>query len=242
MPESRNASPTYRLRSVCVDYPTPAGPVAGARDITLDIPASGMTVLAGPSGSGKSTLLRVLGLFERPDRGTVELDGTDLAALSHGRRRALRRDRISLVFQNPVENLLPQLSVTDNLRAAAESATRNDVPDGLLDELGLEGTGDWSVTALSGGQQQRLAFGCALARHTSVILADEPTSQLDDASATRVLDILHRLAERDLTVVVTSHDDRLIDLATRVVRLHDGALQNGGAPAETGPWKGDDTS
>ncbi|MCP2251504.1 putative ABC transport system ATP-binding protein [Prauserella aidingensis] len=227
MPESPTVTPAYRLRSVCVDYPTPAGPVAGARDVTLDIPATGMTVLAGPSGSGKSTLLRVLGLFERPDRGTVELDGTDLARLSHRRRRALRRDRISLVFQNPVENLLPQLSVAGNLRAAAESAGRN--PDELgdvLGELGLGGTGGWSVTALSGGQQQRLAFGCALARRTPVILADEPTSQLDDTSATRVLDVLRRLTDRSLTVVVTSHDGRLIDLATRVVRLRDGALHD----------------
>lgn len=243
MPESPTVTPAYRLRSVCVDYPTPAGPVAGARDVTLDIPATGMTVLAGPSGSGKSTLLRVLGLFERPDRGTVELDGTDLARLSHRRRRALRRDRISLVFQNPVENLLPQLSVTGNLHAAAESAGRNpDELDDVLGELGLDDTGGWSVTALSGGQQQRLAFGCALARRTPVILADEPTSQLDDTSAARVLDVLRRLTERDLTVVVTSHDSRLVDLATRVVRLRDGALHDGpshnGDPRDHAPHNG----
>lgn len=238
MPESPTAQPTYRLRSVCVDYPTPAGPVAGARDITLDVPAVGMTVLAGPSGSGKSTLLRVLGLFERPDRGTVELDGTDVAGLSHRQRRTLRRERISLVFQNPVDNLLPQLSVNGNLRAAAESAGREHAPDTVLAELGLDGTGDWNVSALSGGQQQRLAFGCALARHTPVVLADEPTSQLDDDSAARVLDLLGQLAERDLTVVITSHDTRLIDLAARVAWLHDGALHSVGAPGDDGARKG----
>ncbi|MCR3718194.1 MULTISPECIES: ABC transporter ATP-binding protein [Prauserella salsuginis group] len=242
MPESPTGRATYRLRSVCVDYATPAGPVAGARDITLDVPASGMTVLAGPSGSGKSTLLRVLGLVERPDRGTVELDGTDVAGLSHRRRRALRRDRISLVFQNPVDNLLPQLSVTGNLRAAAESAGHDHTTDDdILGELGLDGTGDWSVSALSGGQQQRLAFGCALARRTPVILADEPTSQLDDVSAERVLDVLRRLADHDLTIVVTSHDGRLIDLATHLVRLRDGALHDVPPAGDTRTPKGVDT-
>ncbi|GAA1193157.1 ABC transporter ATP-binding protein [Prauserella alba] len=242
MPESPTDHVTYRLRSVGVDYATPAGPVAGARDVTLDIPASGMTVLAGPSGSGKSTLLRVLGLVEHPDRGSVELDGTAVTGLSHRHRRALRRDRISLVFQNPVDNLLPQLSVTGNLRAAAESAGHRHADDDILGELGLAGTCDWNVSALSGGQQQRLAFGCALARRTPVILADEPTSQLDDVSAARVLDVLRRLAARDLTVVVTSHDGRLIELATHLVRLRDGALHDVTPPEGHDPRKGAGTS
>ncbi|KAA9166556.1 ATP-binding cassette domain-containing protein [Amycolatopsis acidicola] len=208
-----------------MDYRTPAGVVTGLDDVTLRVPAGGITVFAGPSGSGKSTLLRVLGLFERPARGTLRFDGVDTATLRHSGRRALRRDRLGQVFQNPPENLLDYLSVADNLRAAAQSARRCCDPDEILGQLGLEGTGEWQVSALSGGQQQRLAFGCALARGSSVILADEPTSQLDEASADLVLGTLRYLAEREFAVLVASHDDRLIALGSRVARLRDGRLE-----------------
>ncbi|WP_083666072.1 ABC transporter ATP-binding protein [Saccharomonospora sp. CUA-673] len=217
----------FRLRSVGVEYVTPAGPVSGLRDVALDVARTGVTVLAGPSGSGKSTLLRLLGLVERPTTGTVAFDGTDVASLSHQRRRELRRRRLSLVFQNPLDNLLPALSVGENLHAAAESSDRDCVPEEILADLGLDGTAAWRIGALSGGQQQRLAFGCVLARGTDVVLSDEPTSQLDSASADLVLDTLRRLAGRGLTVVVTSHDPELIALGTHVVRLRDGAVDDG---------------
>lgn len=215
----------FELHEVGVDYWTPTATVAGVHDVTLTIPRKGITVLAGPSGSGKSTLLRVLGLFDRPTRGAVRFDGTDVLALRHAERRALRRDHLGLVFQSPTDNLLDYLSVADNLRAAAGPARRSCVPEEILAQLGLAGTRAWRITALSGGQQQRLAFGCALARGSSVVLADEPTSQLDEASADLVLDTLRALAAQDVAVVVTSHDERLIDLGTRVARLHNGLLE-----------------
>jgi putative ABC transport system ATP-binding protein len=219
------ADPVFELEGVGVDYPTPAGTVTGLHEVSIAVPRSGITVFAGPSGSGKSTLLRVLGLFERPVRGTLRFHGTDTGALGHSGRRALRREQLGLVFQNPPENLLDYLSVADNLRAAAQSARRGCEPERILGQLGLGGTGDWAISALSGGQQQRLAFGCALARGSSVILADEPTSQLDEASADLVLDTLRYLAEQDFAVLVASHDDRLIDLGTRIARLRDGRLE-----------------
>lgn len=221
MPSSVNV---FDLHGVGVDYVTPAGIVTGVDAVTLGIAPTGITVLAGPSGSGKSTLLRVLGLFERPARGRLYFRAADVGALSHTGRRAIRRHHLSQVFQNPTDNLLDYLTATKNLQAAAESADQVCEPDALLDQLGLGGTGSWPITALSGGQQQRLAFGCALARGSSVILADEPTSQLDEQSADLVLDTLRLLAVRDVALVVTSHDERLIDLGTRVVRLHDGRL------------------
>ncbi|TNC18909.1 ATP-binding cassette domain-containing protein [Amycolatopsis alkalitolerans] len=208
-----------------MDYPTPAGTVTGLHDVTIAVPRSGITVFAGPSGSGKSTLLRVLGLFERPARGTLRFDGTDTGPLRHPARRALRRDHLGLVFQNPPENLLDYLNVADNLRAAAQSARRRCEPEEILSRLGLAGTGSWHISALSGGQQQRLAFGCALARGSSVILADEPTSQLDEVSADLVLETLRYLAEHGFAVLVASHDDRLIELGTRIARLRDGRLE-----------------
>ncbi|WP_091676302.1 ABC transporter ATP-binding protein [Amycolatopsis marina] len=203
---------------------TPAGVVAGVDDVTLSVPATGITVLAGPSGSGKSTLLRVLGLFERPARGRLGFRGTDVGGLGHAGRRAIRRHDLSQVFQNPTDNLLDYLSAAKNLLAAAGSANQVCAPEVLLEQLGLGGTGSWPVSALSGGQQQRLAFGCALARGSSVVLADEPTSQLDEQSADLVLDTLRELARRNVALVVTSHDERLIELGTRVVRLHAGRV------------------
>ncbi|EWC59888.1 putative ABC transporter ATP-binding protein [Actinokineospora spheciospongiae] len=213
----------YEVRGVGVDYRTPAGVVSAVRGVDLDVPASGITVLAGPSGSGKSTLLRVLGLIDRPTAGTVVLDGADVGGLSHKRRRALRRDRIAMVFQAPPDNLIGHLSVGGNLRAAAESAGR-ETDLGVLEWLGIPGTRSWRVEALSGGQQQRLAFGCALARSPSVVLADEPTSQLDSASALLVLDVLTGLTERGVPVVAASHDSELVDRADRVVRLREGEV------------------
>jgi putative ABC transport system ATP-binding protein len=221
VPSSANV---FDLRGVGVDYVTPAGLVTGVHDMTLAVPPTGITVLAGPSGSGKSTLLWVLGLFERPARGQLYFRGADVGALTHAGRRAMRRHHLSQVFQNPTDNLLDYLTAAKNLQAAAESADQVCEPAPLLDQLGLGGTGSWPITALSGGQQQWLAFGCALARGSSVILADEPTSQLDEQSADLVLDTLRMLALREVALVVTSHDERLIELGTRVVRLHDGRL------------------
>ncbi|MBW4721305.1 ABC transporter ATP-binding protein [Saccharothrix obliqua] len=218
------AEHVLRLHGVGVEYRTPAGVVTAVSEVSLDVPAHGITVLAGPSGSGKSTLLRVLSLVERPTRGGVELRGTGTARLSSGARRALRRTEIALVFQNPADNLVAHLTVGDNLRAAAQAAGRTTTPDELLDQLGLPGTAAWKVNALSGGQQQRLAFGCALARGASVVLADEPTSQLDSRSADLVLETLADLARRAVPVVVASHDPRLIALADTRYDLRNGAL------------------
>ncbi len=221
--------PLYELRAAHVLYRTPTGVVPAVEDVTFDVPATGVTVLAGPSGSGKSTLLRVLGLIDRHTSGSVALQGRDVGRLSHARRRALRRDRIAMVFQSPPENLIAHLSVGQNLRAAAQSAGLPDADPGILDWLGIPGTGSWKVGALSGGQQQRLAFGCALARKPAVVLADEPTSQLDATSAALVLDVLARLAADGVPVVAASHDDELISLGDRVVRLREGRVQGAAA-------------
>jgi ABC-type lipoprotein export system ATPase subunit len=218
------ADHVLRVREVGVDYRTPGGTVTAVSDITLDVPSTGLTVLAGPSGSGKSTLLRVLSLVERPTLGSVELRGLGTTRLSSKARRALRRKEIALVFQNPADNLINHLSVGDNLRAAAQAAGQAERPDELLAQLGLPDTASWQVSALSGGQQQRLAFGCALARGATVVLADEPTSQLDSASADLVLETLADLSRRGVPVVVASHDPRLISLADKTFVLSDGQV------------------
>ncbi|UVS79338.1 ABC transporter ATP-binding protein [Actinokineospora sp. UTMC 2448] len=218
-------APLFEVDRVRVEYPTPAGPVPALEEVTVTVPADGLTVLAGPSGSGKSTLLRVLGLIDRPTAGSVRVSGRDVGGLGHRQRRLLRRDRIALVVQYPPENLIGHLTVGQNLRAAAESARVPADPDAVLGWLGIPDTADWRVEALSGGQQQRLAFGCALARRPAVVLADEPTSQLDAASAALVLDVVDRLVADGVPVVVASHDDEVIARAHRVVRLREGRIE-----------------
>lgn len=208
----------YEIRDVVHRYRTPSGEVTAVHDATFDIPADGLTVLAGPSGSGKSTLLRILGILERPTHGTVSLRGNDTTGLGERARRKLRRS-VHLVFQNPVDNLFGYLDVRDNLRAAAQLAGAPDPGIGLLDRLGLPGTADHAISALSGGQQQRLAFLTALAAGANVVLADEPTSQLDAKSAELVIETMVDLVGLGVTVVAASHDDAVLDVAARVHRL-----------------------
>lgn len=185
------------------------GQVRAVSGMSLTI-APGLTVLSGPSGSGKSTLLRVLSLVERPSSGEVFVHGQPTSALSWSALRTLRRKEIAVVFQNPADNLIAHLTVGENLRAAgAEDLS-------LLDRLGLPGSATWRIGALSGGQQQRLAFGCALARGASVVVADEPTSQLDVRSADLVLETLSSLP---VPAVVASHDPRLVELADLCIPL-----------------------
>ncbi|TCO65593.1 ABC transporter ATP-binding protein [Actinocrispum wychmicini] len=210
----------YAVHNVVHRYRTPSGEVTAVQDVTLDIPGGGLTVLAGPSGSGKSTLLRVLGILERPTGGTVSLYGKETVDLGERRRRALRRS-LHLVFQNPVDNLFTYLDVRDNLRAAAQLAGAPEPDMDLLDRLGLPGTANWPISALSGGQQQRLAFVTALAARTKVVLADEPTSQLDTASAGLVIETMLDLVRLGVTVVAASHDDAVLDVADQIHRLGD---------------------
>ena len=223
--------PVFAVRGVRHNYRTPSGVVTALAQVDMDVLAGKLTVLAGPSGSGKSTLLRLLGLLERPTTGHVELHGKQTAFLSDRQRRTLRQ-KIQLVFQEPSHNLFGYLTVAENLRTAAALAGAPKPDLGILDRLGLPGTARWSIPALSGGQQQRLALLTALAARADVVLADEPTSQLDEGSAEFVVHTLVDLVRLGVTVVVASHDNAVLDVADHVVRLLDGRVIAGGASAE----------
>jgi putative ABC transport system ATP-binding protein len=221
-------APVFAARDVRHRYRTPSGEVTALARVDIDVPPGRLTVIAGPSGSGKSTLLRLLGLIERPTAGLIQYRGRQTARLSDRRRRTLRK-RIPLVVQEPAHNLFGYLTVAENLQTAAWLAGAPAPDLGMLDRLGLPDTAGWAIHALSGGQQQRLALLTALAARAEVVLADEPTSQLDEGSAKLVVRTLRDLVDLGVTAVVAAHDDAVLAAADHVVRLLDGKVISGGA-------------
>ena len=204
--------------------------VHALRGIDLDVPAGQLVVLAGRSGSGKTTLLNCLSGLDRPDTGTVHLDGHDVTAMTDDQLLALRRDRIGFVFQT--FGLVPILTARENVglplrlrrTSVAEREARVDL---LLDLVGLAHQGNQRPPELSGGQQQRVALARALAADPSVIVADEPTGQLDSRTGQEIMDLLQAVVrERGTTALVASHDPQVIERADRVIHLRDGQIHS----------------
>jgi putative ABC transport system ATP-binding protein len=202
--------------------------VCALDDVSLDIPAGQFCVVMGPSGSGKSTLLHLVAGIDAPSAGRVRVDGRDLATLSDDERTLLRRRRIGLVFQ--FFNLLPTLSALEN---AALPLQLDGVPRGeaerraraSLAELGLSDRLDHRPHQLSGGQMQRVAVARALVGGPALLLADEPTGNLDSHSGEEVLRLLRATADaRGHTVVMVTHDEHAARVGDRVVRLQDGRI------------------
>ena len=225
-PDPRGGAPVVECRALVVDYRTASGTHRALHGIDLDVPAHRLTVVAGPSGSGKSSLLRVLAGLHRPVSGSVRIDGTDLAGLGARSVRLLRRRRMGVVLQDPIDNLVDALPARAQVALAARlrGAPAGGVDD-LLALLGLGHRLDATPAQLSGGEQQRVAFAAAAIGDPPLVLADEPTAQLDEASAAGVVDAMRALAGRGVTLVATSHDPDVIAAGDQVVRLHDGRIE-----------------
>ncbi|WP_027927735.1 ABC transporter ATP-binding protein [Amycolatopsis benzoatilytica] len=206
-------------------YRTAGRSLTALHEVTISAARGRITALVGPSGSGKSTLLRMLACLERPDEGRVEVGGTDVTALSARARRAIRRRRIGYVFQNPVDNLLDYLTVREHLELAARMRGIAPVGADLLDRLGLDHRAGHRPRQLSGGEQQRTALAFAAVGDPAAVLADEPTAQLDRASAHLVAEALRALAEAGQTVVVATHDPLLMAAADDTAELVDGRIR-----------------
>ncbi len=206
-------------------YPTAEGAVAVLHGVSLGLAAGESLALTGESGSGKSTLLHLAGGLDRPDRGEVRVGGVALSGLGDAGLAALRRDRIGIVFQQ--FNLIPSLSVAANLSFQARLAGRHD-PEWwrhLADGLGLEGLLHRYPDELSGGQQQRVAIGRALAGRPGLILADEPTGNLDEATGAAVLGLMLALvAETGAALLMVTHSERLAARLDRRLHLRAGRL------------------
>ena len=184
--------------------------------------------LLGPSGSGKSTLLNLLGGLDQPDGGTVRIAGTDITGLDERARTLFRRHHIGFVFQ--FFNLIPTLTAAENILFPLELVGRAAPPAaaaGLLERIGLGGRADSYPDRLSGGEQQRVAIARALVHEPALVLADEPTGNLDAATGDRVLDLLEAMTrEVGRTLIVVTHSERIVERADRVLRLRDGMLED----------------
>jgi putative ABC transport system ATP-binding protein len=191
-------------------------------------------VLQGPSGSGKTTLINILGLLDRPDAGSLTLDGVSVAGMDENARADLRRDRFGFVFQS--FNLVAVLTASENveypmmLKGAPRETRRRRAAD-LLSRVGLEDKRDVRPDLLSGGQRQRVAIARALANEPEVILADEPTASLDTKTADDVLDLMSTInRDNGVAFVLSSHDPRVVARAERALTLHDGRLVDNSGP------------
>jgi putative ABC transport system ATP-binding protein len=209
------------------DYPMNGETVHALRGVSLDVDAGQYVAIVGPSGSGKSTLLQLLGGLDDPSSGRVLVDGVALAELDDRALTRLRLTRLGFVFQR--FHLLPVLTAIENVElpmseAGTGRSERRARALELLRYVGLEGRAGHRATQLSGGEMQRVAIARALANRPTVILADEPTGELDAGTGRGVLDLFRRLNQDGTTVVVITHDDRLAEEASRVVHMLDGQI------------------
>ncbi|HJR16966.1 MAG TPA: ABC transporter ATP-binding protein [Gemmatimonadales bacterium] len=216
-----------RAQDLRKDYPMNGAAVHALRGVSLDVLAGEYIAIAGPSGSGKSTLLQLIGGIDTPSSGVVQILGTRLDTLSDRELTRLRLTRLGFVFQR--FHLLPVLSALENVELPmAEAGTsrkeRRERALELLAYVGLENRSDHRATQLSGGEMQRVAIARALANRPALLLADEPTGELDAATGHGILALFQRLNKDGTTLVVVTHDERLAAQAERIIHMTDGRI------------------
>jgi putative ABC transport system ATP-binding protein len=234
MPEG----PLIRTERLCKQYETAAGPVPVLRDVSLAIGHGEFVAIMGPSGSGKSTFMNILGCLDLPTSGSYALDGRDVATLGSDELARLRNRVIGFVFQG--YNLLPRATLLDNvelplLYAGVPKAERSRRALDVLEQVDLASFAGYVPSQISGGQQQRVAIARALVNRPQLILADEPTGNLDTKTSHDIMEQLVRLnAEEHITIVVVTHEPDIATYAKRLVRFVDGRItQDGGVSVAT---------
>ena len=228
--------PVYELRGVSKSYALGGGHVHAVKDLELTIESGDAVAIVGPSGSGKTTLLQLLGGLDRPSSGSVSFEGRDMAAMGDSELSALRLNTIGFVFQQ--FNLIPTLTAAQNVEVALapsgrKAAERRETVRALLESVGLGERADHVPSKLSGGEQQRVAIARALANEPHVLLADEPTGNLDTETGAEILDLLMSLSGSGRTVIVVTHDTDVARRAHRIIRMRDGRLAGDLAEART---------
>ena len=229
---------TLRAESVSRTFETRGEAVHAVQDVSLEVRPGELLVVTGPSGAGKTTLLYMLGGLDRPTAGRVFLGDDELSALGEDELAAVRRDRLGYVFQS--FGLIPVLSAAENVEVPLRlqripPAERESRVAESLELVGLGAQAAQRPYELSGGQQQRVGIARALAARPQLLLADEPTGQLDSGTAATVMDLIGELVHaRGVAAVVTTHDPALVRRADRVIELHDGRTKSPSAPVPTG--------
>ena len=227
--EQAHHAPVVRLEGVHKRYRSGEVEVPALNGVSLEIPAQRFTMVVGPSGSGKTTLLNLLGCIDVPTSGRLEVCGVDILSLGNDAQADFRATHIGYVFQT--FNLIPVLTAYENIEyplllLRMEPRERRKRTLEMLDQVGLAELGGRRPNELSGGQRQRVAIGRALVKRPSLVLADEPTANLDSRTGDVIVDLMHRVqAEAATTFVFSTHDPRLIQRADAVFALRDGVLQ-----------------
>ena len=222
-------SSLIETRELCRYFGNDETRVNALKQVSLTIEEGEFTAIIGPSGSGKPTLLHLIGGLDNPSSGVVELSGINIADMSGSELSDFRRDHIGFVFQS--YNLIPVLSAAENieyimlLQGVSTSARKKRVKD-MLHTVGLDGLGDRRPAQLSGGQQQRVAVARAMASNPDIILADEPTANLDSKTGISLIEVMRELNQTlHMTFVFSTHDEKIMERATRLIHLHDGEIE-----------------
>ncbi len=219
-----------QIQNVTKDYALGKMTIPALRGISMEIHRSDFLVIAGPSGSGKTTLLNIIGLIDDPTSGNLLFEGKDLSRPSHKELSQFRRDRLGYIFQT--FNLIPVLNVYENVEyplilQRMDRSQRKARVKAVLQKVGLLDRMSHKPRELSGGQRQRVSIARAIVKNPDVVLADEPTANLDSKTGLDVLGVMERLNREDgMTFIFSSHDPAIIQKGKRVVHLHDGEIQN----------------
>jgi putative ABC transport system ATP-binding protein len=216
-----------RLRGICRDYPVGDQVVHALDHIDLDVGRGEYVSIMGPSGSGKSTLLNVIGLLDRPDAGSYELAGSDVAELDDDALARLRQEQIGFIFQS--FHLIARMTALENVElpmmlAGEAPKRRRERATEMLANVGLERRVAHRPDQLSGGERQRVAIARAIVMQPAMLLADEPTGNLDSRSGAEIINILEQLNAGGLALLVVTHDPRIGDRATREIKMLDGRI------------------
>jgi putative ABC transport system ATP-binding protein len=223
-----SSPPVLVARGLHKDYPMNGAAVHAVRGVSLEVRSGEYVAIVGPSGSGKSTLLQLIGGIDVPSRGTVELLGIHLDTLSDRKLTQLRLTHLGFVFQR--FHLLPVLTARENIElplaeAGVRAAERRERARELLAYVGLEDRANHRTTQLSGGEMQRVAIARAIANRPALLLADEPTGELDATTGREILSLFRRLNQDGATLIVVTHDEELAAEAHRVIHMLDGRIR-----------------
>ncbi len=222
-------SAIIHLESICKSYFMGKQALPVLKGVTLDIQKKDYVALMGPSGSGKSTLMNILGCLDSPTSGTYILNGQDVSQMPDDDLAEVRNKEIGFVFQQ--FNLLPRLTAAENVAlplvyAGITKRTRNEMAMSVLEKVGLTDRSHHKPNELSGGQCQRVAIARALVNNPSLILADEPTGNLDSKTSVEIMDIFSAIQASGNTVILVTHEEDIANYAHRVIRLKDGSIES----------------